>query len=256
MPTSGWTFSRAAPTTTSTFRCRVADHAALAETAVVYRPDGEAVVTDWTAGTHLLAVKIERAAVEQTLSHDFLSPNEGEKSSIDVSAGRGRSWLELVRQLTTQLGDPNSVLQQPIAAMPFVECVLSGFLMIASPAYREALDQPAEPARPAAVRDATNIIDVEAHLPLTIAEIAGRCHVSVRTLQGGFRRHVGMTQMAYLRSVRLARAHAELCAADPARHTVSAIARRWGFTNLTRFANQHRTVFGEFPAATLRNASR
>jgi transcriptional regulator GlxA family with amidase domain len=140
--------------------------------------------------------------------------------------------------------------------MPFVESVLSGFLMIASPAYREALERPAESARPAAVRNAIDIIEADAHLPLTTAEIARRCHVSVRTLQEGFRRHVGIAPMAYLRSVRVARAHAELRAADPARQTVSTIAHRWGFTNLTRFANQHRAAFGEFPSATLRSAYR
>ncbi|NMO52851.1 AraC family transcriptional regulator [Actinoplanes sp. TBRC 11911] len=211
-------------------RHRGVDHAAAAQTAVVYRPDGEAVVTDWTAGTHLLAVKIDRAAVERTLDHTLLSQSDMVTSSVDVRAGHGRSWLRLLRQLTTQLGDPDSVLHQPVAAAPFVETVLSGFLMIASPAYREALERPAEPARPAAVRDATDIIEAEAHLPLTTAEIARRCHVSVRTLQEGFRRHLGVAPMAYLRSVRLARAHAELSAADPARHTVGTIARRWGFT--------------------------
>jgi AraC-like DNA-binding protein len=237
-------------------RHRGVDHSATAETAVVYRPDGDGVVTDWTAGTHLLAVKIERAAVERALDHTVGCPVDVAMSSIDVHTGHGRSWLALLRQLTTQLGDLDSVLQQPIAAMPFVECVLSGFLMIASSAYREALERPAESARPAVVRNATDIIEAEAHLPLTTAEVARRCHVSVRTLQEGFQRHLGIAPMAYLRSVRLARAHAELRAADPARHTVGAIAGRWGFTNLTRFAKQHRTAFGEFPAATLRSASR
>jgi AraC-like DNA-binding protein len=48
------------------------------------------------------------------------------------------------------------------------------------------------------------------------------------------------------------RAHADVRRGDPARDTVSVIARRWGFTNLTRFANQHRTAYGELPATTLR----
>lgn len=45
--------------------------------------------------------------------------------------------------------------------------------------------------------------------------------------QEGFQRHLGISPMAYLRSVRLGRAHADLRAADPARDTVSVIAYRW-----------------------------
>lgn len=91
-------------------------------------------------------------------------------------------------------------------------------------------------------------------LRVTTAELARRCHVGVSTLLEGFQRHLGMPPMAYLRSVRLARAHAELRAADPARETVGAIARRWGFTNLTCFAGQHREAYGELPHETLRTA--
>lgn len=235
-------------------RHRAVDLTATSDTAAVYSPHGDAAVTCWTAETRLVAMKMDRGFVERTLSEALREPVTDTSPlvpSIDVRGGHGRSWADLLRHLRTQLGDPDSVLHEPIAAMPFVEAVINGFLVVASPAYREALTR-AEPARPAVVRDATDIMDAEAHTPLTTAEIARRCHVSVRTLQEGFRGHLGTTPMAYLRSVRLSRAHAELRAADPARGSVGAIARRWGFTNLTRFANQHRSTYGEFPHETLR----
>jgi hypothetical protein len=52
-----------------------------------------------------------------------------------------------------------------------------------------------------------DIIEGGPHLPLTIATLARQCHVSVRTLQEGFQRHLGMSPMAYVRVVRLRRAH-------------------------------------------------
>ncbi|NMO49704.1 AraC family transcriptional regulator [Actinoplanes sp. TBRC 11911] len=236
-------------------RHRGVDLLTTAETATFYRPSGETSVTHWTAGTRILAVKMDLGAVERILRDTVRGPVADRWTpSVDVRGGPGRSWVRMLRHLTTELADPDSVLHQPMAAMPFVEAVLSGFLMVASPAFRQTLDRPAEPARPAAVRDATDIIDAEAHRPLTTAELARRCHVSVRTLQEGFQRHLGIAPMAYLRSVRLDRAHAELRAADPARDTVGAIARRWGFTNLTRFANQHRKAYGQYPHETLRIA--
>jgi transcriptional regulator GlxA family with amidase domain len=48
------------------------------------------------------------------------------------------------------------------------------------------------------VRDAIDLIQAGAHLPLTTSTLAKQCHVSVRTLQEGFRRHRGISPMAYL----------------------------------------------------------
>jgi transcriptional regulator GlxA family with amidase domain len=63
-----------------------------------------------------------------------------------------------------------------------------------------------------------------------------QCHVSVRTLQAGFQRHLSMSPMAYVRVVRLRHAHRDLRSADPSHNTVAAIAHRGGFTNRSRFA--------------------
>jgi choline dehydrogenase-like flavoprotein len=57
--------------------------------------------------------------------------------------------------------------------------------------------------------------------------------------------------MAYLRNVRLRRAHETLLESDPATATVSSVAYRWGFTNLGRFAAAHTTRYREPPAKTL-----
>ena len=84
----------------------------------------------------------------------------------------------------------------------------------------------------AAVRDAMDIIDAGPHLPLTTSTLARQCHVSVRTLQEGFQRHLGISPMTYLRLVRLRRAHRDRRSADPCHNTVASIAHRWGFTHL------------------------
>ena len=58
--------------------------------------------------------------------------------------------------------------------------------------------------------------------------------------------------MAYLRDVRLRRAHQSLLEADPSTTSVASIAYQWGFTNLGRFAAAHTARYDEPPAATLR----
>jgi transcriptional regulator GlxA family with amidase domain len=109
---------------------------------------------------------------------------------------------------------------------------------------------------PRAVRTAVEIIEEEAHLPLTASSLAARCHVSVRSLQQGFRRYLGASPMAYVREVRLRRAHQSLLESDPSTTSVASVAHRWGFSNLGRFAAAHTARYDEPPAATLRRAFR
>jgi AraC-like DNA-binding protein len=102
---------------------------------------------------------------------------------------------------------PGSLLQHPLIWDPLLESLIHGFLLVADHPYRDALDARVEPARPAAVRDAMEIIDTCPQMPLPTTTLAMQCHVSVRTLQEGFRRHLGMSPMAYLRTARLRHAH-------------------------------------------------
>jgi hypothetical protein len=61
--------------------------------------------------------------------------------------------------------------------------------------------------------------------------------------------------MAYLRQVRLRRAHQQLLESDTTAETVAAVAKRWGFTNLARFAAVYVTRYGESPASALRRST-
>jgi AraC-like DNA-binding protein len=58
--------------------------------------------------------------------------------------------------------------------------------------------------------------------------------------------------MAYLRNLRITRAHEELMAADPFTTTATAVARKWGFGHYGRFAADYRRRFGHKPSETLR----
>ncbi|MCV7021542.1 helix-turn-helix transcriptional regulator [Mycolicibacterium aichiense] len=84
-----------------------------------------------------------------------------------------------------------------------------------------------------------------------MADIAAAINVTPRAVQYMFRRHLDTTPMAYLRRVRLDRAHRDLLAADPAHDTVSAIATRWGFAHTGRFSQVYRAEYGESPSVTL-----
>jgi AraC-like DNA-binding protein len=223
--------------------------------AVVFRPEGETTMTRWAAECRLVCVGFERTAVERTLEALLGQPVTSQIAftpSLDMRTGRAWSWMQMLLMLNHYLTRADSVVLQPLVALPLVDSFMRGFLLTADHPYREKLDAPAEPGRPLAVRTAIDIMESEPQTPLTISELAARCHVSVRTLQEGFQRHVGISPMAYLRKVRLLRAHGDLRAAHPSVQTVASIARYWGFTHLSRFAAAHEAEYGMSPVRVLR----
>lgn len=99
------------------------------------------------------------------------------------------------------------------------------------------------------VRRAVAYMDAHAHEPITIDDVAGAAHISTRGLQYAFRRALETTPTAYLRGVRLDGAHRDLQNASPD-HSITAIARRWGFSNASRFSTLYRGVYGRTPRQT------
>lgn len=111
----------------------------------------------------------------------------------------------------------------------------------------------AQAGAPATVRRAIEFIEARAGHDVTVAEIAVEARLGVRGLQTAFRIHCDATPLEYLRSVRMARAHADLQGSDATNgDTVNAVAARWRFTNPGRFSASYRQAYGCYPAATLR----
>ncbi|MEU4791160.1 helix-turn-helix transcriptional regulator [Micromonospora tulbaghiae] len=101
------------------------------------------------------------------------------------------------------------------------------------------------------LRRAIAFMEENAHRDISRADVAVAAAVSVRSLQLAFRRHLDSTPAAYLRRIRLERAHQELRMGDPRSETVSRIATRWGFLSHSRFTAHYRSVFGIPPSRTL-----
>ncbi|OBK23082.1 hypothetical protein A5634_06080 [Mycobacterium asiaticum] len=105
---------------------------------------------------------------------------------------------------------------------------------------------------PVLLRRAVTYIDDNAHDDISLGDIASAVYVTPRALQYMFRKHRDSTPMEYLRRVRLHYAHRDLVTADRATTTVSAVARRWGFTHMGRFSVYYREHYGQSPHVTLR----
>ncbi|MFD7662346.1 AraC family transcriptional regulator [Streptomyces sp. NPDC059788] len=230
------------------------------ERAGVFQPDGATTIDRWSGGCRLLAVKIRTADLEQHLEHLLgraVRTPVRFAPALDVSRGPGLSWARLVRTAVRDIQEADGLMHQPLVSAPLQEALLSGLLLAAEHPYREELSRPSAPTapsyRPAPVKRAVDAIEERPEHPFDTAELAAVARVGVRWLQEGFRRHVGMSPMAYLRDVRLRRVRDELRGAGPGELSVGEVAYRWGFVHLGRFARSYRERFGETPSQTLQS---
>lgn len=174
-------------------------------------------------------------------------------SSSPTSARLGGLWSSLVRTAV-------SAVDSGTFAEPLVRADLSRHLAVGllecfpllGDSHERTLSMAAQARR---YRIARQFLDDHAHLPVTVEDAARAAGTTTPALVRAFRANhaAGTTPAAYLRRARLAGAHAELLAADPARgDTVRAVAARWGFAHPGRFARAYREAYGVAPSATLR----
>lgn len=105
-----------------------------------------------------------------------------------------------------------------------------------------------------AVRTAFEVLEARAGDAIYLAELCRAANVSERTLRSAFQNLYGVSPIRYLALRRMELVRRALRDADPRETRVSAIASRYGFTNLGRFAMEYRQLYGESPSQTLRSA--
>jgi AraC-like DNA-binding protein len=220
----------------------------------MYQPEGK-ILCKMTAGSRLLVFRFDRSTVDAVLAdvigQELTSPIDfaPAPSASQIS----RTWTDVTTTFARELFRSHSLLAHPMVSLPFTDSLVRGLLIAIPHEHRGSLSEATRCGpSPMAIRAAVDIIEDQADLPLTVATLARRCNISVRTLHYGFRRYMDTTPAAYLRDIRLQRAHQELVAADPTVESVSSISYRWGFTNVGRFAAAHTMRYGESPKVTLR----
>lgn len=173
---------------------------------------------------------------------------------VEIRGALRRMWDPILRLLLAELRRPTPLTQNPVAARRVQALVLDALLLGHQHNHRHLLDRltPAGPAT--AVEQAVRLIEERSAENWSTADLAREVHLSVRALQAGFRRDLGVPPMDYLRDVRMHRVRAALLAAQAHTTTVRAVATAHGFVHLGRFAAAYRAAYGESPVETLRRA--
>jgi AraC-like DNA-binding protein len=221
--------------------------------AAVFCP-GEHARMRWSDNCVQLCLMVPRASLdtqlEELLGRSVVRPLRFD-FSMDLRGPIGRSWIDTLRLLARELDEgPGLLLHQH--AGPHVQSLLLDGLLLGQPhSYSEEIEGRTRPGTAATIARAVDLINERADQPWSSTSLAREVHLSVRALQEGFRRDVGQPPMRYLRDVRLRRVHGVLRDARPGSTTVEAVATRWGFLHMSRFAAAYRAAFGESPSSTL-----
>lgn len=166
-----------------------------------------------------------------------------------VSSAAADAWLATIEQV-------ERILENPALHTPLVLCeaarMLAGRIVATFPTT--TTPGVSEPGRlmPVDLRRVITYMESRADTDISVWDIARAAGLTPAGVAYLFRRHLDTTPMAYLRRIRLDRAHRELIDTDGDCTTVSRVAARWGFPRVGAFAAFYRSCYDQSPYVTLR----
>jgi AraC-like DNA-binding protein len=166
-----------------------------------------------------------------------------------------RHWVRTVDYVAQDHRDYPAAMTQPLFSGAVNKLLVATLLTTfpntwtSEPHHQDRVD-----ATPTTLTRAVAFIETNSDVDISVVDIARASYVTVRAIQLAFRRHLATTPMAYLRRVRLERAHEQLRDATPGDGTtITQVAARWGFVNPSRFTAIYQRTYGRPPSHTLRN---
>ncbi|MBV1800079.1 helix-turn-helix transcriptional regulator [Siccirubricoccus sp. G192] len=224
---------------------------------LVYRfsPDMRMVTSDESVRTNVFVqvAKLEEA-LEHMLDKRLLKPLCF-RSALDWSSGLTASLKYQLDFIRSEFERPGGVADNAVALASTTDLLMALILRGAAHNHSDQLDVGPASAVPVYVRRAEEFMRVHCASPIHLSDIAAAAGCSVRTLGSAFQRFRGRTPLAALHACRLEQVHAELCR-NAGATPIGAVARRYGFTNASRFGIAFRRRFGESPLDTVRRALR
>lgn len=172
---------------------------------------------------------------------------------FDLSSDVAVRWHAAVQLLHTEIYHAGSLVQRGHGISGIEDLLMNSLLHIQPSNYRDEFVRPVPDPGRKLVQEAITYIDAHVAEPITMESIARNVHMSIRSIQQGFRDELGVSPMTYVRDRRLERVHDELADALPSDGvTVTEVATRWGFRHLGSFAAEYRKRWGMSPSETLR----
>jgi len=207
---------------------------------------------DFLSDSEFCGVVIERPALVARLSALLGHPvveKPAFQPTLDMASGGARALKSLVTCITSPDFGPQ-LNRASLTAERIRETLVDLMLEAWPNSHSEMLHRPPPMIAPQHVKLAVEFIHDHMRMLPSGTELAALSGVSLRALQTGFRRFVGVSIGAYQRQIRLERARADLLREPTA--SIEEIALRWGFTNAGRFSRYFQAAYGVFPTELIR----
>jgi AraC-like DNA-binding protein len=221
-------------------------------------PAGAPADIQWSADAVQLCVMVPRATLEveleELMGHAIRRPLHL-PFHMNLDTPEGRVWRSMVTLVSGELVGEGRLLAHSSMGRQVERTLLDVLLLGHAGSGIRELDRRAASPAPAAIARAVELLHHRPTEPWSSTTLARAVQVSLRSLQSGFRKHVGRPPMTYLRELRLRGIHEELKRATPTTTTVEAVAYHWGMLHLGRFAAAYQRAFGELPSQTLKRPS-
>lgn len=205
------------------------------------------------ANVFVKATELE-AALEQVLDRRLSRPLAF-VPGLDWSGGLSASLKGMLDFVMREFERTDGLADNPVALASATDLLMSLVLRGLPHNHSGEMAFGADHAVPAYVRRAEDYMRARCAEPIRMKDVAAAAGCSMRTLDAVFRRFRDTTPLRALHALRLGQVHAEL-SREGGGESVAAVARRYGFTNASRFGQAFRRRFGETPADVLRRASR
>ncbi|MFF1541486.1 helix-turn-helix transcriptional regulator [Microbacterium sp. NPDC058269] len=211
----------------------------------VWMSDGAEVEARWDRSARVRALVFDHQAAQERARQ--ITGDDGRElrvtGLVPHSAADAQRWERMFAYIDLSLGAGGA---DQLLVAELERHALTMTLSAFPTTFSDSLRRPAQRAgAPASVRRALAYIDANAHLAITIDDVAAASYISTRGLQYAFRRALDITPADALRRARLDGAHRDLRKGEG--RTVGEIARRWGFSNSSRFAAAYREAYGATP---------
>lgn len=231
------------------------------KSGAILLPDEKASVL-WSKDAKQYALKFPREKLENHLSALINERVHGPIDfdlTFDLQNNAGRSLLRACILLQAEWEEQSTLILSPVARRHLESLVMTNFLLAAKSPYTEkiyGIHQQNENPGKMLVEKVKDYIEENVHELPELAELTTYAGVSARSLQIGFKQHVGLSPMEYVRNIRMQRAHEQLENAVYTGENVTDIAMRWGFYNVGRFSQLYRAMYGQSPRETIMRAKK
>ena len=204
------------------------------------------------SGHSQVIIFIRLEVLERELSPSLFEKlrHAAETHLVEVSPRNLQTFATWANTLLEKLKSAPDLVRNP-ATLESIKLELLDHMIMLAASLPPSTSLASEPARTRGLHKAIEYLRHAPDVHVSISDLCRVSGISERSLQYAFRDAYGMTPNETMLHRRLHFVRQALLLSEPQDTSVTEVASNFGFSELGRFANRYRKLFGELPSQTL-----